>query len=309
VSNGKAPLQAGEITAGGRSFLLRMGEEDLGEVYPGMVRYSVELWEGERMLSAFRTNSFEYAPTMAYGAKDVAERTFARWERDLAADPQGFLEGITPLESAPVHVPPGPPAVVVIQGSPRPGGNCSLLASWVADEAQRQGKDVQVVFPHDMDIHPCIGCYQCYNTGTCIYEDDMTSVLAAASGCRLLVVCTPVYTNTVPAGTKALLDRFQALHASRTLGQSQVINASGTLGRLPPIKAKGVLMSVAGRKGKENFTCVSRVVGAFFSLLGIGAEGPVLLDGMDEIRDVRTIPGLEERVRESVRNALKRDQK
>lgn len=68
-------------------------------------------------------------------------------------------------------------------------------------------------------------------------------------------------------------------------------------------------MSVAGRNGKENFTCVSRVVGAFFSLLGIGAEEPLLLDGMDEIRDVRTIPGLEERVRESVRNALKWDQK
>jgi len=110
-----------------------------------------------------------------------------------------------------------------------------------------------------------------------------------------------------PGRTKALLDRFQALHASRTLEQSQVINASRTLGRLPPIKAKGVLMSVAGRRGKENFTCVSRVVGAFFSLLGIGAEEPLLLDGMDEIRDVRTIPGLETMVRESIRNTLAKD--
>jgi len=66
-------------------------------------------------------------------------------------------------------------------------------------------------------------------------------------------------------------------------------------------------MSVAGRNGKENFTCVSRVVGAFFSLLGIRAEEPILLDGMDEVRDVRTVPGLEANVRESVRNALAGD--
>jgi len=65
-------------------------------------------------------------------------------------------------------------------------------------------------------------------------------------------------------------------------------------------------MSVSGRKGKENFNCVTRVIGAFFSLLGIRAEEPVLLDGMDEIRDIRAIPGLEPRVRESVRNALAR---
>jgi NAD(P)H-dependent FMN reductase len=307
VSYKKALLQTQDISAGGRSFLLRMWEEDLGEVYPGMTRYSVELFEGEKVLSAFRTNSFEYAPTMTYGAKEVAERTFARWEQDLAADFQGFLESITTREFATIHVPPSPQAVVVIQGSPRPGGNCSILASWVADEVQRLGRGVQVVFPHDMDIHPCIGCYQCYNTGACIYEDDMTAILAAVGGCRLLVVCTPVYTNTVPAGTKALLDRFQALHASRTLNQSQVLNASGTICRLPHTRARGILMSVAGRKGKENFTCISRVVGAFFSLLGIGAEEPLLLDGMDEIRDVRTIPGLETMVRESIRNALAKD--
>jgi hypothetical protein len=52
---------------------------------------------------------------------------------------------------------------------------------------------------------------------------------------------------------------------------------------------------------------VSRVVGAFFSLVGISAEKPVLLDGMDETRDIRVIPGLETRVRDAVRTALRKD--
>jgi NAD(P)H-dependent FMN reductase len=284
-----------EMTVGGRTFSLRMWEEDLGDIYPGMVRFSVELWEKESMVTVFRTNSFEYAPTMTYGAEEAADGVFARWERDLADDMQCFLESIRGREQVPHQPFQGTPDVVIIQGSPRPGGNCSILSAWVADEARRHGKEVFVVFPHDLDIHPCIGCYQCYNTGTCIYEDDMNPIISAVEMCRLLVVCTPVYTNTVPAGTKALLDRFQSLHASRTLNRS------------PSSRTKGLLMSVAGRKGMENFTCVSRVVGAFFSLVGIGAEEPVFLDGMDEVRDVRNIQGLETRIRGVVRTALQKD--
>lgn len=283
------------MTVGGRTFSLRMWEEDLGDIYPGMTRFSLELWEKESMVTVFRTNSFEYAPTMTYGAREAAERVFSIWERDLAGDIECFLENIPRRKPIPHQSPPDSPVIVVIQGSPRPGGNCSILAAWVADEAQQLGKHVHVVFPHDLDIHPCIGCYQCYNTGTCVYEDDMNSIIPAVEKCRLLVVCTPVYTNTVPAGTKALIDRFQSLHASRTLG------------RQPFQGTRGLLLSVAGRKGKENFTCVSRVIGAFFSLVGIGAEEPVLLDGMDETRDIRVIPGLETRIRGAVRTALQKD--
>ncbi|MDH7509557.1 MAG: flavodoxin family protein [Methanolinea sp.] len=291
----KALHQVKETTMGGRTFSLRMEEEDLGDIYPGMVRFSVELWEKENLVTVFRTNSFEYAPTMTYGAREAAERVFTRWERDLAGDMQCFLDGVPEREPVTHQPSSGSPDVVVIQGSPRPGGNCSILASWVAGEAQRLGKDVHVVYPHDLDIHPCIGCYQCYNTGTCVYADDMNSIIPAVERCRLLVVCTPVYTNTVPAGTKALLDRFQSLHASRTLD------------RRPFHRTRGLLLSVAGRKGPENFTCVSRVIGAFFSLVGIGAEEPVFIDGMDETRDIRVIPGLETRVRGAVGAALQKD--
>ncbi|MEM2123716.1 MAG: flavodoxin family protein [Methanolinea sp.] len=281
------------IEAAGRSYLVRMWEEDLGAVYPGMVRYTVELVEGGRIVSVFRTNTYEYAPTIPYGAREVAERTFARWVRELGEDAAGFEPPVATRFARGVQSPSPPPAVVVIQGSPRPGGNCSILASWVAGEAGAMGLFASIVYPHDMDIHPCTGCYQCYNTGECVFDDDMAGIIDAVSRCRLLVVCTPVYTNTVPAGTKALFDRFQAYHAQRTLSPQ------------PPGKgAAGLLVAVAGRRGKENFTCVSRVVSAFFSIAGIRAGKPLLIDGMDEKRDVRSIGGLEEDVRAAVRAAL-----
>lgn len=293
MTNGGFLLREGKVEAAGKSYLLRLWEEDLGAVYPGMVRYTVEVAEGGRTLSVFRTNTYEYAPTMPYGAREIAEETFSRWERELSADPAWFTLPVT-RRSARDAPPVSPrPAVVIIQGSPRPGGNCSILASWVADEARAMGLDASVVYPHDMDIHPCTGCYQCYNTGECVFEDDVTGVIAAVSRCRLLVVCTPVYTNTVPAGTKALIDRFQAFHAQRTLSPPS-----------PGRETAGLLVAVAGRKGKENFTCVTRVISAFFSIAGIRAGKPLLIDGMDEKRDVRLIEGLAEEVRGSVRAAL-----
>jgi len=295
VNQTGTPLREKQVHAGERTFLLRLEEEDLGGFYPGMVRYSVRLLEEEKLLALFRTNTYEYTPMMACGAREAAERAFFRWEEDLGSDPAGFLGSLSIREPATPHPLPHAPAVVIIQGSPRPGGNSFVLASWVADEVKRLGRDVSVFFPQEMEIHPCIGCYQCYNTGACIYDDEMAGVISAVEGCTLLVVCTPVYTNSVPAMTKALLDRFQALHAKRTLVKT------------PPVKTRGILISVAGRKGKENFACVSSVVSAFFSLIGIRGRDPLLIDGTDEIRDIRTIAGLEERAREAVRAALAGD--
>ncbi|MCQ8894737.1 MAG: flavodoxin family protein [Methanolinea sp.] len=287
---GKIREESRELRAGGRTFRIDLFKEDLGSTYPGMIRYTVMLCEGDSVLATFRTNTYEYSPTVPYRAEDVARSELARWEEDIARDWEGFFDGMKrPVVS---HSPSSAPDVVIIQGSPRPGGNCSLLASWAQDESQRLGREVSVIFPHDLDIHPCIGCYQCYNTGECIFEDDMAGVLSAVAGCHLVVVCTPVYTNTVPAGTKALIDRFQALHALRTIDTH------------PPEKTRGILMAVAGRRGRENFRCVSLVVSAFFSLIGINPREPVLVDGMDEHRDVRAIPGLEEKVREAVRAAV-----
>jgi multimeric flavodoxin WrbA len=142
-----------------------------------------------------------------------------------------------------------------------------------------------------MDIHHCIGCYQCYNSGSCIFQDEMGSIIDAIRGTSLLVICSPVYTNTVPGGLKLLIDRCQAYHAERTL-------SGGRTGQ------RGLIFSVAGRKGEENFTCTTRVISAFLRNLGITPGGEILIDWLDEVRDIRTIQGLEKKVMETVKREL-----
>ena len=283
-------LLSKEIRAGGRIFALSIEAEDLSRLYPGMTRYTLRLSLAGDTLGLFRTNSYEYSPTLPLEAEAVTRRKAAEWERALLSDPDRLLaslgkpgDGVYPTEAV---------DVLVIQGSPRADGNCSILAGWAAEEAGTLGKRSRVVYLDDLSLRPCIGCYQCYNTGSCTFSDDMAGLIGALRSASLLVVCSPVYTNTVPGGLKIFIDRCQAYHAEKNL-----FRAGG--------EKKGLLLSVAGRTGRGNFTCVKKVVVSFMRNLGIGYAGEVLLDRMDGIRDVRTLPGIREDIGRLVRDAFR----
>jgi len=278
-----------EINAGKERYILILDSEDFSLLYPGMVRYTLTAREGERIISVFRTNSFEYSPLVPLAAQTVAGQTADEWEREIRNNPLDFIlnhgQAVPKCAAAPKS------DLVIIQGSPRALGNCGILAGWAVDAAHELGRTAQVIYPHDMDIHCCIGCYQCYNTGTCVFDDDMGNVIGAIREASLLVVCAPVYTNTVPGGLKLLIDRCQAYHAERAL-------AGGRTGQ------NGLIFSVAGRKGEENFTCVTQVISVFFRNLGITPAGEILIDRIDSVKDIRTIAGLEDTVRKKVKHCL-----
>ena len=289
---GKGPLLLSkEIKAGGKVYLLSIEEEDLSRLYPGMTRHTLCLASGGETLGLLRTNSYEYSPTVPLNAEETIRGKAAEWERALTRDPDGYLASIgRPPEGPPQ---PGDVEALIIQGSPRADGNCSIFAGWAAEEAGNLGKRARVVYLDDLSLHPCIGCYQCYNTGTCTFDDDMADLIRALRSASLLVICTPVYTNTVPGGLKIFIDRCQAYHAEKNLFRD-----GG--------EKKGILLSVAGRKGADNFACVTKVVVSFMRNLGIRYAGEVLLDEMDRGRDVRTLPGIKEKVGGLVHDAFRR---
>ncbi len=202
-----------EITSGKDRYVLTLDSEDFSVLYPGMVRYTLTIKDGEKTISVFRTNTYEYSPLVPFTAEDVAKRTADEWEHEIRNNPGDFILNHRPelLERAT----PSDIDLVVIQGSPRASGNCSILAGWAVEAAHDLGRRVRVIYPHDLDIRCCIGCYQCYNTGSCVFDDDMGSIIDDIRSASLLVVCSPVYTNTVPAGLKLVIDRCQAYHAER----------------------------------------------------------------------------------------------
>jgi len=282
-------LHSAAIKTADGTYGLTLHREDLSTLYPGMLRFVLEVTGEGRNPALFITNTYEYSPLLPGSAESAARKTMETWEQDLKRDADELFREYAKKPSTRKS---GSAAdLVILQGSPRPDGNCAILASWAVDAAHAAGKTAAVIYPHDLDIHPCIGCYQCYNTGTCVFEDDMKSVIAAIRGASLVIVCSPVYTNTVPAGLKLVIDRMQAYHAERALFGTRA-------GR------HGLMYSVAGRKGAENFTCITRVLIAFFHTLGVTPAGEVLIDSADVVHDIRTIAGKEEEVKEQVRRLL-----
>ena len=282
-------LRTTEIRSGTEMFVLTLDREDFSALYPRMVRYVLAVSDGANRLAVFRTNTFEYSPLSPLAAERVALEKADEWINELKADPSRILRDFRDRKPKPAQHPAAD--LVILQGSPRPDGNCAILTDWASDAAGKAGRTTEVIYPHDLDIHCCIGCYQCYNTGTCVFNDDMTGIIDAVRGARLIIVCSPVYTNTVTAGLKLVIDRMQAYHAERTL-------AGGPGGQ------KGLLFSVAGRKGGDNFTCMTKVVKAFFRNCGIEPSGEVLIDSMDAVKDIREIPGKQEAVQELVSGLL-----
>jgi multimeric flavodoxin WrbA len=269
-------------TAG--EYSIELVREDLSEVYPGMARFTLCLRCGEHVGGIFRTNTYEYSPTDPLDADGAARKRMDEWVQRITINPTEFAaeSGVSDRPGTKKTV-----DAVILQGSPRADGNCAILAEWAAKAVRDIDRTARVYFVHDLEIKACIACYQCYNTGRCIYRDDMGDLIDTISSAEMLIVCSPVYTNTVPAGLKLVMDRFQAHHAAHTLGFA---------GSNP----KGILLAVAGRRGFGNFRCLTSVVHAFMRNAGISPSEDILTDGMDEARDVRTIPGLEDRVRSAV---------
>jgi len=277
------------VKNGNREYTLTLDREDFSALYPRMVRYVLSVWQDDRKVAVFRTNTFEYSPLSPLAAESVAWEKADEWVNELKADPSRILRDFPDRTPKPARRPAAD--LVLLQGSPRPDGNCAILAGWAVDAARERGRSVEIIYPHDLDLHCCIGCYQCYNTGTCVFDDDMNGIIDAVMGARLIIVCSPVYTNTVTAGTKLVIDRMQAYHAERTI-------SGGRGGQ------QGLLFSVAGRKGGDNFVCITKVVKAFFRNCGIEPAGEVLIDSVDAVKDIREIKGKKELVYELVQRLL-----
>ncbi len=285
---GSAVVKTQSIETPEGTFTIRLILDDLGGIYPGMVRYTVEVLHGTESVYTYAINSYEVPPGSPFDTRRLADIVFARLLHDVTSRPGPYtrqrvftrpLPGATPAD------------VIILQASPRRLGNSAKIASWCDDEATRAGLSSRVLYLQEMDIRPCLGCYACYDYGYCPVDDDMPPIIRALEAASLLVICTPVYTGTVPAVLKAVMDRCQWLHArEKVLGKE--------------VHARGLLVAVAGRRGNEPFVCVTRVVDAFMGNLGIHPADPVLIGGLDRIRDVELIEGLEGRVRSALRILL-----
>ena len=104
----------------------------------------------------------------------------------------------------------GPMDVLILNGSPRGSRSVTgkLLQS-LADGLVAGGASITLFRVAEMRIGPCNACLSCMHKhpGVCVQKDDMEQICERLKVSDLLVLGTPVYTDTMTAQIKAVMDR------------------------------------------------------------------------------------------------------
>lgn len=164
--------------------------------------------------------------------------------------------------------------VLVLEGSPRRGGNSQVLMDAVARGIVRAGGTLERIRVADLNIAPCIGCGGCDQTGHCVVKDEMTGLYAKIVAARRLLLVSPIYFYALPAQLKAAVDRSQALWNRKQL---QIKNGEW---REDPDR-KGYLVAVAATKGVRVFEGSILTAKYFFDATGFTYAGELLVKGID----------------------------
>ncbi len=97
--------------------------------------------------------------------------------------------------------------VVLLNGSPREGGNTELCLRRLAEGLNKEGIETELVPLGKMDIRPCQVCLGCKGTRRCVQNDDLNKVLQKMIEADGIVIGSPTWFGSVSGWVKNLIDR------------------------------------------------------------------------------------------------------
>lgn len=99
--------------------------------------------------------------------------------------------------------------IVVLNGSPRKGGNTEIMIKAFAEASKKN--EVIILNVALMNIRGCLGCKYCYeHQGECVQKDDMVKVFDTLKDADMVVFASPIYWFDVSAQLKTVIDRLYA---------------------------------------------------------------------------------------------------
>lgn len=98
--------------------------------------------------------------------------------------------------------------VLIINGSPRANGNTSIALKEMENIFKQENVEFETIQVGNKDIRGCIACNSCYETGKCVFEDEVNEIALKFKEADGLVVASPVYYASANATLIALLDRL-----------------------------------------------------------------------------------------------------
>lgn len=120
--------------------------------------------------------------------------------------------------------------VLIINGSPRVGGNTSIAVNEIAKTLTEEGIESEIVQIGNKNVRGCIACGSCAEKGKCVFDDVVNELAAKFEEADGLVVASPVYYASANATLIACLDRlFYSTHFDKSMkvGASVVVCRRG----------------------------------------------------------------------------------
>lgn len=119
--------------------------------------------------------------------------------------------------------------VLMLNGSPRVGGNTALALKEMEKVFTQEGIEVETVQVGNLDIRGCIACLKCVELGKCVFDDIVNQLAPKFEAADGLVVATPVYYACANATLVALLHRL--FYSTRHINKSMKVGASVVVAR------------------------------------------------------------------------------
>ena len=98
--------------------------------------------------------------------------------------------------------------VLMINGSPRIGGNTSMALEEMRKVFESEGIEAKIVQIGNKDIRGCLACLRCKELGKCVFNDVVNELAVDFEKADGLVVASPVYYASANATLIAALDRL-----------------------------------------------------------------------------------------------------
>ena len=118
--------------------------------------------------------------------------------------------------------------VLIINGSPRVGGNTSIALNEMEQVFAQEGIETETIQVGGKDIRGCIACGTCFTRGKCVFDDLVNQTAPKFEACDGPVIASPVYYASANGTLISFLDR---LFYSCRFDKSMKVGASVVVAR------------------------------------------------------------------------------
>jgi NAD(P)H-dependent FMN reductase len=176
--------------------------------------------------------------------------------------------------------------VIGLLGSPLHEGNTAQLLAQAVQGAKDAGCTVELVKVTSLDFQGCQEMFFCREHETCVLDDDMQQMYSKFVDMDGLILATPVMTMGIPGTLKSFMDRFQVFFMAKYHRKQSLV----------PLDRKerraGLFICISGMNIPEVFVGAKLTTQAFFDIIDCRYQNELLVNDMDNIRDLTRRPDL-----------------